>query len=146
MILKTEKRQVDLIIKTRSIIQIADVLNTKNFEAGFIKAYNSCDIEALARIIEIIGVDTKGEKAFNNLDEVYNFLDELRKEKIISYAVLYSKIAEVLNEEGFFKKKMTEEELKEMISNPLSEIDIQETISKILKEKLGEQISQNIQA
>ena len=70
-----------------------------------------------------------GESAFNSSDEVYDFIDDCRAEGI-TISELYAKIAEALNEEGFFKKKMSKKELKEMTSNPLSTMNMNELVQK----------------
>lgn len=129
MIIETKNKIINLVIKTRKIVEIANLLKNKNFEEAFTKAYAICDIEALAKIILKL-VETEDEKsAFNSIDEVYDFIDDCRKEGIVVND-LYLKIAEALNEEGFFKKKMTKKELKELISNPLSTMNMNELVQK----------------
>lgn len=129
MIIETKNKIINLVIKTRKIVEIANLLKNKNFEEAFTKAYAICDIEALAKIILKL-VETEDEKsAFNSIDEVYDFIDDCRKEGIVVND-LYLKIAEALNEEGFFKKKMTKKELKELISNPLSTMNMKELVQK----------------
>ncbi len=68
-----------------------------------------------------------GESTFNSSDEVYDFIDDCRPEGI-TISELYAKIAEALNEEGFFKKKMNKKELKEMTSNPLSTMNMNDLV------------------
>ena len=99
MIIETKNKNINLVLKTRKIVEIANLLKNKNFEEVFKKAYSILDI------------------------------DECRIEGI-SVSDLYGKIAEALNEEGFFKKRMTKKELKEMMSNPLSETDMNELVQK----------------
>ncbi len=57
-------------------------------------------------------------------------MDDYRKESKSTFVEIYKKIAEELNNEGFFKNKKTKKELEEMISNPLSTINMNELMQK----------------
>ena len=129
MIIETKNKTINLVLKTRKIVEIANLLKNKNFEEVFKKAYSILDMEALSKIIFKLAENDEGKSAFASSDEVYDFIDECRTEGI-SVSDLYGKIAEALNEEGFFKKRMTKKELKEMMSNPLSETDMNELVQK----------------
>nr|DAR38822.1 MAG TPA: tail assembly chaperone protein [Caudoviricetes sp.] len=129
MIIETKNRNINLVLKTRKIVEIANLLKNKNFEEVFKKAYSILDMEALSKIIFKLAENDEGKNVFVSSDEVYDFIDECRIEGI-SVSDLYGKIAEALNEEGFFKKRMTKKELKEMMSNPLSETDMNELVQK----------------
>lgn len=129
MIIETKNKNINLVLKTRKIVDIANLLKNKNFEEVFKKAYSILDMEALSKIIFKLAENNEGKSAFVSSDEVYDFIDECRIEGI-SVSDLYGKIAEALNEEGFFKKRMTKKELKEMMSNPLSETDMNELVQK----------------
>ena len=104
MIIETKNKIINLVIKTRKIVEIANLLKNKNFEEAFTKAYAICDIEALAKIILKLAETEDEKSAFNSIDEVYDFIDDCRKEGIVVND-LYLKIAEALNEEGFSKRK-----------------------------------------
>lgn len=129
MIIETKNRNINLVLKTRKIVEIANLLKNKNFEEVFKKTYSILDMEALSKIIFKLAENDEGKNVFVSSDEVYDFIDECRIEGI-SVSDLYGKIAEALNEEGFFKKRMTKKELKEMMSNPLSETDMNELVQK----------------
>lgn len=129
MIIETKNRNINLVLKTRKIVEIANLLKNKNFEEVFKKAYSILDMEALSKIIFKLAENDEGKNVFVSSDEVYDFIDECRIEGI-SVSDLYGKIAEALNEEGFFKKRMRKKELKEMMSNPLSETDMNELVQK----------------
>ena len=129
MIIETKNKTINLVLKTRKIVEIANLLKNKNFEEVFNKAYSILDMEALSKIIFKLAENDEGKNVFVSSDEVYDFIDECRIEGI-SVSDLYGKIAEALNEEGFFKKRMTKKELKEMMSNPLSETDMNELVQK----------------
>ena len=129
MIIETKSKTINLVLKTRKIVDIANLLKNKNFEEAFTKAYSVLDIEALSKIIFKLAENEEGKSVFASSDEVYDFIDECRVEGI-TINDLYSKIAEVLNEEGFFKKKMSKKELKEMTLNPLSTMNMNELVQK----------------
>ena len=129
MIIETKNKNINLVLKTRKIVDIANLLKNKNFEEVFKKAYSILDMEALSKIIFKLAENEDDKSVFKTSDEVYDFIDECRVEGI-SVSDLYGKIAEALNEEGFFKKRMTKKELKEIMSNPLSETDMNELVQK----------------
>ena len=129
MIIETKNKTINLVLKTRKIVDIANSLKNKNFEEAFIKAYSILDNEALSKIIYCLAENEEGKNVFTSSTAVYEFIDECRIEGLTTNE-LYKKIAEALNEEGFFKKKMSEEELSEMTSNPLSNINMNELVQK----------------
>lgn len=130
MIIETKNKTIKLVLKTRKIVDISNVLKNKNFEEAFTKVYASCDLDALTKILYILAEDENEKNIFSNSDEVYEFLDDYRKENKGTFVELYQKIAEALNEEGFFKKKKSKKELEEMTSNPLSTINMNELMQK----------------
>ena len=72
---------------------------------------------------------------------MYDFLDDYKEETEKSYSDIFNELAEEINKEGFFKSKMNEEELKQKISNPLSEVDM-ESIIKTSAEKVIAQVTE----
>lgn len=153
MIIETKNKTINLVLKTRKIVDIANLLKNKNFEEAFTKAYAICDREALSKIIFKLAENEDGKSVFTTSDEVYDFIDDCRLEGITAND-LYEKIAEALNEEGFFKKKMSKKELKEMTSNPLSTMNMNDlvqksaesAISKIAEKQFQEQGFQGYEA
>lgn len=110
MILETKNKTIKLIFRTRKIVDISNVLKNKNFEEGFTKAYAICDLDALTKMLYILAEDENGKNVFTSSDEVYDFLDDYRKESKGTLVDIYKKIAEELNNEGFFKNKKTKKE------------------------------------
>ena len=146
MIIETKNKTINLVLKTRKIVDIANLLKNKNFEEAFTKAYSELDMEALSKIIFKLAEDEDGKSVFETSGEVYDFMDECRVDGI-TINDLYGKVAEALNEEGFFKKKMSKKELKEMTSNPLSTMNMNELIRKsaeVAVNKMTEQIISEI--
>lgn len=129
MIIETKNKTINLVLRTRKIVDISNLLKNKNFEEAFTKAYAECDREALSKIIFKLAEDEEEKSVFETSTQVYDFIDECGKEGITAYD-LYARIAEALNEECFFKKKMNKKELKDMISNPLSTMNLNDLIQK----------------
>lgn len=129
MIIETKNKTINLVLKTRKIVDIANLLKNRNFEEAFTKAYSELDMEALSKIIFKLAEDEDGRSVFTTSSEVYDFMDECRLEGITAYD-LYARIAEALNEEGFFRKKMSKKELREMTSNPLSIMNLNDLVQK----------------
>ena len=144
MIIETKNKTINLVLKTRKIVEIANLLKNKNIEEVFTKAYSILDGEALSKIIFKLAEDEEGKNAFASSNEVYDFIDDCRTEGI-TINDLYEKIAEALNDEGFFKKKMNKKELKEMISNPLLTMNMNELIRKSAETAIGEIAKQEFQ-
>lgn len=144
MIIETKNKTINLVLKTRKIVDIANLLKNKNFEEAFVKAYSILDGEALTKIIFKLAENENGESAFISTEEVYDFIDDCRAEGI-TINDLYAKIAEALNEEGFFKKKMSKKELKEMTSNPLSTMNMNELVQKSAESAMSKIAEQQFQ-
>jgi hypothetical protein len=144
MIIETKNKTINLVLKTRKIVDIANLLKNKNFEEAFVKAYSILDGEALTKIIFKLAENENGESAFVSTEEVYDFIDDCRTDGI-TINDLYAKIAEALNEEGFFKKKMSKKELKEMTSNPLSTMNMNELVQKSAESAMSKIAEQQFQ-
>ena len=144
MIIETKNKTINLVLKTRKIVDIANLLKNKNFEESFVKAYSILDGEALTKILFKLAENENGESAFISTEEIYDFIDDCRADGI-TINDLYSKIAEALNEEGFFKKKMSKKELKEMTSNPLSTMNMNELVQKSAESAMSKIAEQQFQ-
>lgn len=144
MIIETKNKTINLVLKTRKIVDIANLLKNKNFEEAFVKAYSILDGEALTKIIFKLAENENGESTFVSTEEVYDFIDDCRTDGI-TINDLYAKIAEALNEEGFFKKKMSKKELKEMTSNPLSTMNMNELVQKSAESAMSKIAEQQFQ-
>lgn len=136
MILETKNKTINLVLRTRKILDIANSLKSKNFEKAFFKAVNEKDLDALSKVIYSLAEDDNKKHVFKNSEEVLDFIDDYKKENNKSYNDIYKEIAEMINEEGFFNYKMTEEELESMISNPLSQINLDELMKKAVEKAM----------
>lgn len=145
MIIETKNKTINLVFKTRKIVDIANLLKNKNFEKAFTEAYTECDYDALSKILYKLAETENGKSMFTTSEDVNNFIDECRAEGITAFN-LYERIAEALNEEGFFKKKMSKKELKEMTSNPLLTMDIDNLMQNSLERAVSKVVEQEVVA
>ena len=145
MIIETKNKTINLVLKTRKIVDIANLLKNKNFEEVFIKAYSILDIEALSKIIFKLAENENGESVFTSSAEVYDFMADCREEGM-TISELYGKIAEALNDEGFFKKKMSKKELKEVTSNPLLTMNTDKLLEKAVENAANKVVEKEIMA
>ncbi len=145
MIIETKNKSINLVLRTRKIVDISNILKNKDFEEAFVKAYAISDIEALSKIIYILAENEDGKNVFTSSNEVYDFFDDCRINNKITIKDIYKKIAEALNEEGFFKKKMTKKELEEMTSNPLSTTNMNELVQKSTEKAMAKIVEQEFQ-
>lgn len=149
MIFETKNKTINLVLKTKKIVKIANLLKSKNFEDVYFKAVQNNDIDALSKIIYILAEDNDGKSSFLSSEEVYDFLDDYKIEKNKTYESIFKELTEAINDEGFFTKKRTKKELVEIISNPLSGTDINELVQKSAERaisKMAEEQFQNYKA
>ena len=139
MELKTKFKTIKLVFTTRKIVNLTNLLKGQNFEELYFKIVNESDLDSLSKIIYAFAEDEAGIKSFKSSDEVFDFIDDYKEENSKTYDDIFNEIAEAINEEGFFKSKMTKEEMEQKISNPLSKINT-ESIIKASAEKAVAQI------
>lgn len=130
MKLETKNKSVILVFTTRKIVSISNLLKGKNFEDLYFKAMNEGDLDALSKIIYIFAEDEAGIKSFKNSEDVYEFIDDYKEENSKTYEDIFNELAVAINEEGFFKTKISKKEFSQKISNPLSGINMNEIIKQ----------------
>lgn len=144
MILETKNKRIKLVLKTRKIVEIANTLKNKNFEDAYFKAVKENDLNALSKMIYTLAENEDGKHAFSSSDEVYDFLDDYKTENVKTYSDIYKELTEVINEQGFFMKKMNKKELTEKISNPLSVMNINELVQKSAEKAISKMAESQI--
>ncbi|MBR1653503.1 MAG: hypothetical protein IJ690_01610 [Clostridia bacterium] len=135
MKLETKNKSVELVVKTRKIVDIANTLKNKKFEEVFFTSMRECDIEALTKIIYILAED----KTFKNSTEVYDFMDDYIAESGKTFDDIYLDIATEINEKGFFRVKMTPEQLMERVNDILSSVNLDGVVKDTI-EKMATQV------
>ena len=146
MNLETKFKKIILVFTTRKLVLVSNMYKGKNFEDLYFKAMNEGDLEALSKIVYVFAENENGEKAFKTNDEIYDFIDDYKAENDKSYEDIFREVAEAVNDEGFFKKKMTKEELNQKISNPLSSINMDEVIKQSAVKAISKVAEQQILA
>ena len=58
------------------------------------------------------------------------------------YQELFKIVAEEINDKSFFGKKLTAEEMKELMENPLASFDMNQVIEKTAQSVLGEAVAE----
>lgn len=144
MELKTNYKTINLVFTTKKIVNISKILGNRNFEELFFRVMNENDVESLAQIIFVFAEDETGLKSFKNIDEVYDFIDDLLSEGKKSYGDVYMEVAGAINDEGFFKKKMTKKEMLEKTSNPLLSINMKEIVKNSAERAIGKVVQEQI--
>ncbi|MBS5863019.1 MAG: hypothetical protein KIC76_06435 [Firmicutes bacterium] len=130
MELETKNKTIKIVLRTRKIVDITHKLKSKNFEEGFFKAVRDCDLDAISKIIYSLAENEEGKNAFETSSEVYDFIDEYKKEQEKSYEDILKSLTDEINSQGFFTKKRKKKELEDTIYNPLSSIDMDSVIKK----------------
>ena len=144
MELKTNHKSINLVFTTKKIVKISKILGNRNFEDLYFRVMNENDAEALAQIIFIFAEDESGLQSFKNMDEVYDFIDDFISENKKTYGDIYMEVAGAINDEGFFKKKMTKKEILDKISNPLLSINMTEIVKNSAERAIGKVVQEQI--
>ena len=142
--IETGHKKINLVFTTRKIVNIANQLHNKNFEDLYFKAMGENDLDALSKIIFTFAEDETGLKSFKSSEEVYDFLDDYKQEKEKSYEEIFAEVAGAINEEGFFKMKMSKKQLQEKTSNPLSGINMNEIIKSSAEKAISKVAEQEV--
>lgn len=144
LIIGTQHKKINLVFTTRKIVSISNILQEKNFEDLYFKAMNENNLDALSKIIYNFAEDEAGLKAFKTSEEVYDFLDDYKQENNKTYQDIFSEIAVIINEEGFFKEKMNKKQLQEKMSNPLSGVDMNSVIKESAEKAIAKIAEQEV--
>lgn len=145
MILETNNKKINLVLRTRKIADIAKKLEGKNFEDVYFKAMNEFNLEALSKIVFILAENEDKTNAFKNSTEVYDFIDDYMVENKKTYKNIFEEIADDINEEGFFNSKMNKKELKDKMSNPLSSMNMNEVIKNSAEKAISKVAEEQFQ-
>lgn len=128
MKMKYKDKEINLVPRTRKVIELTEKLKGKNLNDVMFQGLKNCDIKVLAEIIKAFAEDEDKKAVFTSINNVYDFIDELKETEQKSYSEIYKEVIEVTNEMGFFSKKMTPKELNAQIEDPISNIDMEELV------------------
>lgn len=142
MILIVKEKEYSFTATMRKIVAINKKHKVKNLRDAFFRALNNVDFEFLAEILMSLA-DEETKKVLNgDVNKVYELVEEWVNENGKDYEAVYQLIAEEINDKSFFGKKMTEEELKGQMNNPLANFDINQVISNTAEKVMGEVVAE----
>jgi len=142
MILIVKEKEYSFTATMRKIVAINKKHKVKNLRDAFFRALNNVDFEFLAEILMSLA-DEETKKVLNgDVNKVYEIVEDWVNENGKDYEAVYQLIAEEINDKSFFGKKMTEEELKGQMNNPLANFDINQVISNTAEKVMGEVVAE----
>lgn len=124
-----KEKEFKLVPRTRKVVDLTERLKTKNLNDLIFNGLNNGDLKVLAELLKAFAENEDESSVFSSLNTAYDFIDEWMRENKQDYKELYKVVIGVTNEMGFFKEKMTEEELNSRIKNPIPIINIQELMN-----------------
>ena len=143
IIFNIDDKEFKLIPRTRKVIALTESLKAKNLNDLMFESLNDVNVKVLAEVIKAFAEYDDEKPVFTKIDNVYDFIDKWKMENEKDYSDLFKEVIKVVNDMGFFKKKMTEKELQEMMDNPLTSINIEEiannSVQKIMDEMAREE-------
>ncbi len=128
IVLQNMGQEFCLVPRTKKVIALTEKLDAKNLNDLIFKSANEVNVKVLAEIILEFAEGTDGNKMFSSVNDVYDFMDSWIKENQKSYKDLFMEVAKVVNEMGFFKEKMTEEQMEKQMNNTAYDIDMAELV------------------
>lgn len=141
VILKLNDKEFKLVPRTRKVVDLTDKLKSKNLNDLIFGALNETNIKVLAELIYSFAEFDDGKQVFSSVELVYDFIDEWKQENDKGYVDLFKEVIEVVNEMGFFTKKMTQEELEKEMDNPMPIFNLQE-LAMNSAQKMMDEIAQ----
>lgn len=144
MILKVKDKEYSFTATMKKIVAMNKKLKVKNLRDAFFIALNNVDFEFLADFLLAFADEPK--ELNNDSNKVYDLMEawvnEATEEDPRNYEDIYKLLAEEINDKSFFGKKMTEEELKAQMDNPLADFDINQVISNTAEKVMGEVVAE----
>ena len=134
MILKVKDKEYSFTATMKKIVSMNKKLKVKNLRDAFFKALNDVDFEFLA--------DALLSFADDDSNKVYDMMEAYVNENETDYEAIYKLLAEEINDKSFFGKKMTEEEIKAQMDNPLASFDINQVITNTAEKVMGEVVAE----
>lgn len=128
MQLITKNKTINLVIRTRKLVDITNILGGENFEEVYFKASNKINLESLSKIIYLLAENEDKTNPFKSSTEVYDFMDDYKSENGKNYSDIFREIAEVINEEGFFNSKLSKKDLKAKMENPFGQVNLEDVV------------------
>lgn len=131
-------KEFKLIPRTRNVVELTERLKAKNLNDLIFTGLADGNPKMLAELIKAFAEYEDGKATFTSINVVYDFIDDWKRENEKTIDDLYAEVAKVVNEMGFFKKKMTEEELKNALAQPAISINLQEIVANSVQTAMNE--------
>ena len=138
MTYKLKDKEFKLIPRTRNVVELTERLKAKNLNDLIFTGLADGNPKMLAELIKAFAEYEDGKATFTSINVVYDFIDDWKREKEKTIDDLYAEVAKVVNEMGFFKKKMTEEELEKALAQPAISINLQEIVANSVQTAMNE--------
>lgn len=142
MILKVKDKEYSFTATMKKIVSMNKKLKVKNLRDAFFKALNDVDFEFLADALLSFADDETKKELNNDSNKVYDMMEAYVNENETDYEAIYKLLAEEINDKSFFGKKMTEEEIKAQMDNPLASFDINQVITNTVEKVMGEVVAE----
>lgn len=142
MILKVKDKEYSFTATMKKIVSMNKKLKFKNLRDAFFKALNDVDFEFLADALLSFADDETKKELNNDSNKVYDMMEAYVNENETDYEAIYKLLAEEINDKSFFGKKMTEEEIKAQMDNPLASFDINQVITNTAEKVMGEVVAE----
>lgn len=131
-------KEFKLIPRTRNVVELTERLKAKNLNDLIFTGLADGNPKMLAELIKAFAEYEDGKTTFTSINVVYDFIDDWKRENEKTIDDLYAEVAKVVNEMGFFKKKMTEEELEKALAQPAISINLQEIVANSVQTAMNE--------
>lgn len=131
-------KEFTLIPRTKNVVELTERLKAKNLNDLIFTGLADGNPKMLAELIKAFAEYEDGKATFTSINVVYDFIDEWKKANEKTIDDLYAEVAKVVNEMGFFKKKMTEEELEKALAQPAISINLQEIVANSVQTAMNE--------
>ena len=142
MILKVKDKEYSFTATMKKIVAMNKKLKVKNLRDAFFKALNDVDFEFLPDTLLSFADDETKKELNNDSNKVYDMMETYVIENETDYEAIYKLLAEEINDKSFFGKKMTEEEIKVQMNNPLASFDINQVITNTAEKVMGEVVAE----
>lgn len=142
MILKVKDKEYSFTATMKKIVSVNKKLKVKNLRDTFFRALNNVDFEFLADSLLAFADENTKKELNGDLNKVYDLMEGYVNENNTDYQTIYKLLAEEINDKSFFGKKMTEEELKTQMENPLADFDINQVITNTAEKVMGEVVAE----
>lgn len=140
MILNTEKKTIELKFSTRNVVRMLEAVKADDVKVLVFEGMHKMDTKLLANVIQQLAVTPE-----RSLTDIYGFIDDYKAENECSIKDIYQMIITELNDNYFFDKKMSAEEVEELAKNPLM-TGMDSIVQQAVRDAVGKIAQQSVLA